>query len=118
MAQVCRLVRRTSGREDDELEVQYAVTSVPRGQADAAQLLAWWREHWGIENRLHYVRDVALREDACRIRTGEAPQNLAAFRNGIVFWLRLQGHQNITAALRAFTWKTQHLLTTLGILKK
>jgi hypothetical protein len=38
------------------------------------------RAHWGIENSLHYVLDVAFREDACRIKTGCAPENWACFR--------------------------------------
>ena len=98
--------------------MQYAITSVPRNQADAGQLLAWWRGHWGIENRLHYVRDTAFGEDACRIQKGPAPQNLAALRNGLISWLRLGGHPNIAAALRACTWQTQRLLAALGILKQ
>jgi hypothetical protein len=33
---------------------------------DARQLLTWWRHHWDTENRLHWVRDTASREDHCR----------------------------------------------------
>ena len=100
------------------MEIDYAITSVPRNQADAAQLLAWWRGHWGIENRSHYVRDVTLAEDACQIRKGDAPQNLAALRNAIVSMLRIEGHTNIAAALRKCAWKTQRVLAILGIVKK
>ena len=118
LAQVCRLVRTTKRGGQRTVEIDYAITSVPRDQADAAQLLAWWRGHWGIENRSHYVRDVTLNEDACRIRKGDAPQNLAALRNAIVSMLRLEGHANIAAALRECTWKTQRMLVMLGIVKK
>lgn len=106
---------RRNGQVHDEIE--YAVTSVPRQQADATQLLAWWREHWGIENRSHYVRDVTFDEDACRIRSGHAPQNLAALRNAAIAWLRLHGHTNIAAGLRTCTWQTHRLLAMLGIMK-
>jgi hypothetical protein len=99
-------------------EIDYAITSVPRDQANAVQLLAWWRGHWGIENRSHYVRDVTLDEDACQICKGNAPQNLAALRNAIIAMLRLEGSTNIAAALRTCTWKSQRLLTRLGIVKK
>lgn len=118
LAQVCRIVRTTSRGGVKTVEIDYAVTSVPREQADAETLLTWWRGHWGIENRSHYVRDVTLHEDACRIRKGDAPQNLAAVRNAIVSTLRLEGHANIAAALRACTWKTQRLFAKLGIVKK
>jgi len=39
------------------------------------------RSHWGIENSLHYVLDVTLREDECRIRKGDAPENFAVLRH-------------------------------------
>ena len=42
----------------------------------------------GIENRLHYVRDVTLGEDASQVRTGAAPQVMAALRNVVLGLLR------------------------------
>lgn len=47
----------------------------------AQQALAIVRTHWSIENELHWVLDVAFREDDCRVRTGNAPQNLATLRH-------------------------------------
>jgi hypothetical protein len=118
LAQVCKLTRITRSRGLDRLEIEYAVTSAPRSLASAANLLVWWRGHWGIENRSHYVRDVTLGEDACQIHSGHAPQNLAALRNAVVAWLRLNGHPNIAAALRAYGWNLQRLLANLGRFKK
>jgi hypothetical protein len=69
------------------VEVVYGVTSLPAGRADAAALLAYLRDHWRIENRLHYVRDVTPGEDACRVRPGSAPQALAALRKAVVHLL-------------------------------
>ena len=54
------------------VEVVYGITSVGPERADAAGLLQLARGHWGIENGLHFVRDVTLGEDACRARTGSA----------------------------------------------
>ena len=118
LAQICRLVRTTRRDGQEQVEVAYAITSVERRQAGASRLLGWWQGHWGIENRSHYVRDVTLGEDACRIRTGDAPQTLAALRNVVVSLLRLEGHSNIAAGLRACTWNLQRLLTMFGICKK
>lgn len=50
---------------------------------DAAQLQAFRRGHWGIES-IHYVRDVTFGEDRSTVRTGHAPQNLAALRNLVI----------------------------------
>jgi hypothetical protein len=84
-------------------EVSYAITSVPAAQADAPQVLRWLRGHWGIENNIHYVRDVTFGEDAARVRSGAAPQVLAACRNLALTFLRRAGHDNIAAALRTFS---------------
>lgn len=89
-----------------------------RERADARQLLTWWRGHWDIENRLHWVRDTAYREDQCRVRDGTAAHNLATFRNAAINLLRLNGITNITAALRQNAYQVTHLLTKLGIIKK
>jgi predicted transposase YbfD/YdcC len=118
VAQVCRLVRTTRERgRDDHVEVEYGITSVPRDLANAAQLLAWKRGHWGIENRSHYVRDVTMGEDASRIRTGSAPQNMAALRNAILNLLRSQKCVNVAATLRNFAYHPWKLFLMLGILK-
>lgn len=70
-----------------EVEVVYGITSLRREEADARRLLELVRGHWGIENGSHHVRDVTLGEDACRVRTGSAPQVLAAIRNAAVHLL-------------------------------
>jgi hypothetical protein len=78
------LRRERTVRGETTVEVVYGITSLDEGRAGAAELLALVRDHWRIENCLHYVRDVALREDACRVRSGNAPQVLAALRNAAV----------------------------------
>jgi len=69
------------------VEVVHGITSLGRDQAEASRLLNLTRGHWGIENGLHWVRDVTLGEDACRVRTGSAPQVRAALRNAVVYLL-------------------------------
>jgi hypothetical protein len=86
LAQVCRVERRRSLRRGGRVvaqqeEVSYAVTSAPPERAGAADLLRALRGHWGIENKIHWVRDVTFDEDRCQVRTGAAPQAFAACRN-------------------------------------
>lgn len=60
------------------VETRYFISSLP---PDAAALLAAVRAHWSIENALHWVLDVAFREDYCRVRADHAPHNLAILRH-------------------------------------
>lgn len=83
-AQVCRIERTRERAGKISREIVYAITSLDRERAGAGDLLALVRQHWAIENRLHYRRDTALREDASRIRSGNAPQALAALRNTVL----------------------------------
>ena len=81
-------------------ETVYAIVTLPAGQASPAELATWIRQHWHIENKLHWVKDVTLGEDLHQARTGNGPQVLAVLRNLILSLLRLAGHGNIAAALR------------------
>jgi hypothetical protein len=116
VGQVCRLERvvRRGGKETREVE--YAITSAGPQWAGAAELLGWWRGHWGIENRLHWVRDVTLGEDASRIRTAAGPEAMAGLRNVAISLLRLSGITNVAEALRENLYHARDLLTKLGIM--
>jgi hypothetical protein len=63
-----RVVHTNTG--EVSLVRRYALTSLSPAQADPARLLTLWRDHWSIENRLHYPRDVWFGEDASRIWAG------------------------------------------------
>ena len=60
------------------VEIRYYISSLPN---DAQKLGHAIRSHWGIENQLHWVLDVAFNEDKCRIRKDNAPQNFAVLRH-------------------------------------
>ena len=96
-------------------ETAYAITSLSPAQAGPRELLRLWRGHWGIENRLHYVRDVTMKEDASQVRSGAAPQVMAALRNTVLGLLRQVGTSNIAAALRHYSYKPLESLALLGI---
>lgn len=66
------------------VEVVHGMTSLGEGDADAARLLGLARDHWGIENGSHWRRDVTLGEDQSRIRSGSAPQVMAALRSAVI----------------------------------
>lgn len=106
LQQVGRLERRRTPMRGGRavgpaaVEVTYLITSCPAARADVAHVLQGSRAHWGIENRVHWVRDVTWDEDRSQVRTGAAPEALAACRNLAISLLRRQGCTNVAAALR------------------
>jgi predicted transposase YbfD/YdcC len=99
-AQVAQLRRTTTRAGNKTVEVVYLITSADARSAPPATLAAWVQGHWGIENSLHWVRDVTYDEDRSQIRTGAAPQVMATVRNTAISLLRLAGWANIAQALR------------------
>lgn len=95
-----RLERERRANGKSTVEVVYGLTSLPRRLAPAAELLAYCRGHWGIENGLHHTRDETFGEDRCRVRRGQAPRALAALRNVAIHLLRRRGSPSVAAATR------------------
>ena len=93
-------------------EAVYVVTSLPPRLADPARIAGYLRRHWAIENQVHYVRDVAFREDACRAVTGNLPRALATLRNLALSALRQAGWRNIASGLRKHA-RNPHLIPGL-----
>jgi predicted transposase YbfD/YdcC len=80
----------------------YGITSLTPKQADPLRLLELIREHWSIENRLHYRRDVTLAEDACQVRKGTAPHALAALNSFVLALFDFCGVTNARQQMRHF----------------
>jgi predicted transposase YbfD/YdcC len=104
-AQAIQIVRRRrplTGKNSTKwpTETVYAITSLTVIQAKAADLARFIRGHRGIEERLHWVRDVTYHEDRSQVRTGNGPRVMASLRNLAIAILRLAGHTSIAAALR------------------
>jgi predicted transposase YbfD/YdcC len=83
-------------------EVVYGLTALSPAQASAQEVLALVREHWSIENRLHWRRDVTLREDDCQVRKGEAPRVLAVLNSFLLALLDFVGVSNVPSQMRTF----------------
>lgn len=81
-------------------ETAYLVTSLSAREAAPEHIAAYIRSHWGIENQVHWVRDVTLREDTSQVRTANRPRNLATLRNLQTGLIRQHGHTGIAATIR------------------
>jgi predicted transposase YbfD/YdcC len=105
-AQAIQITRKTRKLTSKKwrTEVVYAITSLTPTHATDAQLAAFIRGHWCVENRLHWVRDVTFDEDRSQARTGNGPRVMASLRNLAISLLRLAGATNIAQALRHHSW--------------
>jgi predicted transposase YbfD/YdcC len=117
LQQVMKLERSVINKTTGEIheEMVFGVTSLLPQEATPAQLNHLWRKHWTIENKVHWVRDVTFKEDLSQVRSGNAPQVMAALRNIAISALRLRGVTNIAAALRKYAAQPAPAFTAIGI---
>jgi predicted transposase YbfD/YdcC len=108
--QIAQLRRTLTRHGKKTVEIVYLITSADPQDAPPDTLAAWVQGHWGIENRLHYVRDVTFREDLSQVRTGHAPRIMATLRSSAISLLRLAGWDNIAAALRHHAWHPEQAI--------
>jgi predicted transposase YbfD/YdcC len=114
LAQVFKLESHVTDARGTHTTVRYGVTSIPRCVADAARLLTLARGHWGIENGLHYRRDVTLHEDRSLVRMGQAPHTLAALNNMVLGLFARHHRQNVPSAQRRFSYHFERALARLS----
>jgi predicted transposase YbfD/YdcC len=112
-AQAIQITRRRKVKGKWSRETCYAVTSLTLTQASASQLAAIIRGHWGIENGLHWVRDMDFDEDRSQVRTAAGPRIMASLRNLVITILRLTGATSIAAGLRYHARRPSRPLQTI-----
>jgi predicted transposase YbfD/YdcC len=104
LEQAFKLERRAIHQTTGEVthETLYGITSLPASLASPQRLLYLVRLHWGIENGLHYSRDVTFSEDRCRLRTGSAAHVMATINNLVLGLIRQQGFDYAPQARRFY----------------
>ena len=95
--QVAFICRETFAISGDHISKEYALalTSRKAEKMNAAGINRNIRNHWGIENKSHYVRDTVYREDHDQAWAGEGPQALASLHNLAVGLIRIKGKHGI-----------------------
>ena len=92
-------------------QIAYYISSL---NLNATQFAQGIRGHWGIENRLHWVKDVVLEEDSSRMRQGNAPANLSIIRSLAIAILRYNGYSSITTAIRMIGHNLEQIFQLIG----
>lgn len=126
-AQVARVIRtrtvtfwKSNGKKRERVtqtstETVYLITSLTGREAGPEHIAAYIRGHWSVENEVHYVRDVTLREDASKVRAGSRPRALATLRNLSAGLIRQSGHGDIAATIRDAEYDNDLLYALLRI---
>lgn len=95
--QVFRIRRDTFDHTGQRLskEIVHGITSLDLAQATAEAIAGFVRQHWGVENKIHWVRDVVFAEDHQNAYLGATAHAMALFRNLALALIRLAGHTQI-----------------------
>lgn len=115
--QVFQLVRQRTDKKrgTSTTETIYGITSLSPTQASADQLLTLARQHWTIENQVHWVRDVVFAEDLAQTRRGHLPHIMTTLRNAVISLLHANGIEHIARARRRFAARPDEALHLLGL---
>ena len=118
MGQVLALQRRCLNQSTGQVQEtrHYALTDLSPQQADPLTLFRLWQQHWHIENKVHWIRDVDFAEDRSRSRTANLPLNLSLLRNAVLNLLRAFGYANITQARTYFSVNIPAACSLVGFL--
>ena len=117
LQQVCEIARTVTIKRTGQArrETVYGSTSLPLQRAAATRLLSLVRQHWAIENKSHWVRDVTYDADRAQVPCGSIPQTMAALRNLAIGRMRSAGEANIAAACRRCAAQPWAALALIGI---
>lgn len=104
LGQVFKLERRLTYLNTGKVhhEIQYGITSLTAQEASPEYLLEIVRSEWGIENDLHYRRDVTFQEDKTRMTRKTMGRSMAIINNLVIALLKRKGFNNLAHAQRAF----------------
>jgi predicted transposase YbfD/YdcC len=106
--------RRRTGARKRTAETVYAITDLPAHQASAAEIAAWARGHWIIENTVHWTKNVTFAEDASQVRRHHTPAVMTVPRDLARAALHRTGWTNTASGRRAHT-HPEAALTLHGI---
>jgi predicted transposase YbfD/YdcC len=115
-AQIFRIRRDVFNAVGERLskEIVHGITSLDAHDAAAEAVATWVRQHWGVENKIHWVRDVVFAEDHQNAYLGAAAHSMALFRNLAIGLIRLAGHTQIKRTVQRIAADRTRILPLLA----
>ena len=112
LATIVQVDRVRTAKGATTVERQYFVSNLP---PDAAEMARAVRTHWGVENQLHWVLDVGMNEDACRVRDRNSAANFATIKRFVLAMLKRETSvkRGIAAKRRHAGWDNAYLMKVL-----
>lgn len=102
VGQVFRLQRERTSKDKHSVEVVYGWTSLSHKRCSPQKLLQLTRDHWSVENRLHWRRDATLGEDRCGVRCPPVAQMLAVLNTVVLSLMDAHHVTNVARQIRRF----------------
>src|SRR5437588_2576819 len=88
--------------EETSQQIVYGFSNLTPAEASPETIATFVRNHWAIENRLHWRRDVTLHEEQSQVRTTGKPPVLAALNNIVLALMDWRGRRNVPEQMRLF----------------
>lgn len=103
--------RKESKDSEFTTERHFYISSL---EADAEEISTMIRDHWGVENSLHWILDVNYKEDQCRIRTGHAASNVSTLRKwSLNLFKQAPGNSSLRSKQKKAAWDHEYMLKVL-----
>ena len=112
LKRIIKMTRSGTRKGKEFKEVHFYISS--KNENDASYFAKGIRSHWGIENRLHWVKDKIMNEDNSRIKSPSIASNLSLIRAGVITAFRLNNLPSITQAIEKYTNKIEECLCLIG----
>lgn len=101
-----RRIRTLKGQTSDK--THYYISSINSDDAELFQHII--RQHWSVENKLHWVKDVIMREDSTKFSNYKTFKMNALYRNYVCSCIKLNGYQSIKYALETIRTKPEKII--------
>ena len=109
---IIKVTRSGTRKRKEFKEEHYYISS--KTEDHASYFAQGIRSHWGIENKLHWIKDAIMNEDKCRIKSKTIVGNLSLIRSGVISLFRVHNYASITQAIELFNNRLDECISLMN----